>query len=151
MTLDVKFEPQSLHWVKKQITIHSGIVKNNGDKSYHPYVSDTLKHDQVFVKFAIMDMLENTNIANISTIIIESDNCKAQYKSAHHYDDLQEITNMLNKTLIRVFGVAGHGKGEVDHVGGIVKVAVRQEVARGQIFTSASQVQRFSTIQIWFM
>lgn len=143
LTLDVKFEPQSLHWVKKQITIHSGIVKNNGDKSYHPYVSDTLKHDQVFVKFAIMDMLENTNLANISTIIIESDNCKAQYKSAHHYDDLQEITNMLNKTLIRVFGVAGHGKGEVDHVGGIVKVAVRQEVARGQIFTSAVQVRDF--------
>ena len=41
LTLGIKFDPRSLHWVKKQITIHSGIVKCDGEKTYHPYVSNT--------------------------------------------------------------------------------------------------------------
>lgn len=40
LTVPVKFEPQSLHWAKEQVTVHSGILKTNGQKSYHPYFSD---------------------------------------------------------------------------------------------------------------
>jgi len=61
-------------------------------------------------------------------MIIESDNCKGQFKSTEHFYYLQELSNNTNKEIICVYGVAGHGKGEVDHVGGIAKVCVRREV-----------------------
>ena len=51
LTIEVKFEPLSLHWV------HSGIVNINVEKSYHPYVSDSRVHDQAFVKLAMIAML----------------------------------------------------------------------------------------------
>ena len=35
--------------------------------------------------------------------------------------------------IVRVFGVAGHGKGEVDHVGGLAKVAIRRHVGTGGV------------------
>ena len=143
LTLGIKFEPQSLHWGKKQITIHSGIVKCDGEKSYHPYVNDIKKHDQAFVKLAVTEMLENTNMPDLAPIIVESDNCKAQYKSCHHYIDMQNVLDKFKCMLIRIFGIEGHGKGEVDHVGGVVKVAVRQQIARGDLFTTASEVKEF--------
>ena len=34
-------------------------------------------------------------------------------------------------TVIQVYSIAGHGKGE-DHVGGLAKVTVRREVAAGE-------------------
>ena len=57
LKIPVKFEPQSLHWSHEQITVHSGILKYNGVKSYHPYISDDRKHDQHFVKIAMKEML----------------------------------------------------------------------------------------------
>ena len=49
-TVPVKYEPQLLHWSHEQVTVHSGIMKVKGEKTYHLYFSDSLKHDQVFVK-----------------------------------------------------------------------------------------------------
>ena len=139
----MKYEPQSLHWHKHQITIHSGIVKCNGEKSYHPYVSDSRVHDQAFVKLVSTEMLESVAIPDDVIIIIESDNCSAQYKSSQHFSDMQDISNKYNKTLIQVYGIAGHGKGEVDHVGGVAKVAIRQEISRGQLFSTVKHVCQF--------
>ena len=50
LTAPVKYESQSLHWSHEQVTVHSGIMKVKGEETYHPYFSDSLKHDQVFVK-----------------------------------------------------------------------------------------------------
>ena len=88
LTLPVKHQPQSLHWSYTQITIHSGILKSDGEKIYHAYiyVSDNLKHDQTFVKISIAKMVENGNMDNIH-IIIESDNSSSQFKSAKHFHD----------------------------------------------------------------
>ena len=36
LTLDIKFESQCLHWIKKQVTVHLGILKCQGVKYYHP-------------------------------------------------------------------------------------------------------------------
>ena len=143
LTLGIKFEPQSLHWVKKQIIVHSGIVKCNGEKTYHPYVSDCKTHDQAFVKLVVTEMLDSTYMPDDAVILIESDNCSSQYKSCHHFVDMQDLADKFKRRVIRVFGIAGHGKGEVDHVGGVAKVAVRQEVAGGEIFTVASEVHDF--------
>ena len=69
--------------------MHSAILKNSGEKSYHPYLSNDHKHDQVFVHLAIEEMLKETKINPDMHIIIESDNCSQQYKSAPHFYHLQ--------------------------------------------------------------
>ena len=45
--------------------------------------------------------------------VIESDNSSAQ-----HFYDIQQVSNKYEMSILRVFSIAGHGKGEVDHVGG---------------------------------
>ena len=126
LSIPVKYEPQSLHWSHQQVTIHSGIRKIKGEKSYHPYVSNDLKHDQQFMQLAITEMLREVEIQADEYIVIESDNCSSQYKSSAHFHGMQLLTNNWNVNIIRVYGIAEHGKGEVDHVGGLAKTVVRR-------------------------
>ena len=121
LTVPVKYQPQSLHWSHEQVTVHSGIMKVKSEKTYHPYFSDSLKHDQVFVKKVLEEMLSDIEFPQKCTIVIESDNYTSQYKSLQHFHDLQEISTKYNRMLVRVFGIAGHYKGEIDHVGGLAK------------------------------
>ena len=74
---------------------------------------------------------------------IISDNCASQYKCAAHFWDLQQIANTYNTTLIRFYGIAGHGKGEVDHVSGITKYKVRREVAAGSKLQYSEEMVAF--------
>ena len=115
-----------MHWSHQQVTIHSGIRKIKGEKSYHPYVSNDLKHDQQFMQLAITEMLREVEIQADEYIVIESDNCSSQYKSSAHFHGMQLLTNNWNVNIIRVYGIAEHGKGEVDHVGGLTKTVVRR-------------------------
>ena len=76
--------------------------------------------------------------------VVESDNCTSQYKSRRHFSHMQDMAEETGMTIIRVYGIAGHGKGEVDHVGGIVKTAVRREVANGtKSFYNSYDVVKF--------
>ena len=67
-------------------------------------------------------MLEESKLEEGETLVIESDNCTSQYKSVEHFDGLVKLAPRNNVKIIRIYGVAGHGKGEIDHVGGIAKV-----------------------------
>ena len=101
------------------------MIKFAGEKSYHPYFSDSRQHDQVFVKLAVDKMLNTIiNFPDNTTILIASDNCTSQYKSVQHFADMQQLANRYDTTVIRSYGIAAHGKGEVDHVGGIAKVTI---------------------------
>ena len=142
LSIPVKYEPQSLHWYHEQVTIHSGIVKLHGEKSYHPYVSDDRKHDQKFVKLVLEEMLATVD-AIPEVCIIESDNCTSQYKSAQHFNEIQEICDKIEVLIIRVYNVAGHGKGEVDHVGGVAKVAIRRFIGTGGTILNATDCLKF--------
>ena len=122
LTIGIKWEPQSLHWSKTQVTVHSGIVRTPYQKTYHPYLSDSREHDQTFVYMALKEMLDSTEITDLETIIIESDNCTVQYKSAEHFSDIKKFSDEYQYPVIRLYGIAGHGKGEVDHVGVLPKL-----------------------------
>ena len=61
----------------------------------------------------------NTSLQSISPI----------FKNSHEYQ----------RPVIRLYGIAGHGKGEVDHVGGVAKVAVWDETACGTISARSSE------------
>ena len=91
LTLLVKYQAQSLRWCYTKVTVHSGIIKIDGEKIYHVYLSENPKRDQTFVKIVLHDMLNNVNLTN-KKIIIESDNCSSQYKSVKHCK-----TNVFNE------------------------------------------------------
>ena len=57
-------------------------------------------------------------------IVVDGDNCSSQYKSVLHFYYLQELANNYNIPVVRMYGIPGHGKGEVDRVGGTANVAI---------------------------
>ena len=132
LSVPIKNEPQSLHWCHQQVSVHSGIVKEDGDKIYHAYISNDRLHDQAFV-----EILKECNLPKYEAVIIISHNCSNQYKSGSAFHDLQGLANTLNKPIIRVYGIAGHGNGEVDHVG------VRREIAAGCYMADAGEMVEF--------
>ena len=87
-----KEQPQQLHWNLHQITVHSGILFQNGDKSYHPYLYEDNRHGQKFVNIVINGMI-GCRSPLPDFLIVESDNCCSQYKSSEHYYDLQQIAD----------------------------------------------------------
>ena len=87
-------------------------------------------------------MLET--VRNIpDSCIIESGKCSSQYKSAQHFDNIQNICNMIGVPIIRLFSVTGHGKGEVNHVEGLAKSSTRQYVGAGGKVLNATDFKDF--------
>ena len=68
--------------------------------------------------------------------VIENNNCKSHYKSAGHFFD-----SFGEKSY--VFGIAGHGNGEVDYVTGMAKVAVCREIADRKIIFDSPGMWNF--------
>ena len=146
--MPVKYEPQSLHWCHEQITVHSGLMKYKGEKSYHPYLSHEIKHDQYFVESVLTEMLGGVEVKRNTTIVIESDNCSSQYKSTAHFDSNQRLADEYRVKIVRFFGIPEHGKGEVDHVGGVAKTTIRREIAACEFFSSVSEM--VAMLKKWF-
>ena len=69
-----------------------------------------IKDDQVFVKYVLGDILSEMNISCATTILLHSNNCKSQYKSAKHFHHLQMLANEKEKAILRVWSIAGHEK-----------------------------------------
>ena len=79
LKLPVKFEPQSMLWCHKTITLHSGIIKLHGEKSYHPHISDDKKLKEMIATIECLPQ----------TCIDISDNCSCQHKYTKHFGYLQ--------------------------------------------------------------
>jgi hypothetical protein len=93
LTLPIECEIQTMHWQKSQVSIHCGILKTGSAKIYHGLISDDKTHDQCYVALAVEELLESYKhvYTDFRTIVIVSDNCTSQYKSAHHWYHLQEL------------------------------------------------------------
>ena len=139
LTLHLPEEITSMYWgsAKTNISIHSGLMRQDGEKIYHPYLSDDLCHDQSFVYLSLREMIMFAGVEEGTSVIVTSDNCSSQYKSAKNFDDLQRLADEFLITIIRIYGVAGHGKNEVDSVGGTAKIAIRTAIARKLNFFNA--------------
>ena len=122
----------------------------DGDKEYRPYFSDNLFHDQTFAATAIKEMLMQTDLETGYNVVIVSDNCSSQYKSAKHFFDLHKLSNDKDIRIVRVYGIAGHSKNKLfviasknfaipptDSVGGIAKIGIKLEIACGTFFLDA--------------
>ena len=69
-------------------------------------------------------------------VIITSDNC-SQHKSAKNFADLQLLSNEFNMTIVRISGVAGRSKNEVDST---AKIALRTAIACQKNFFNAASL-----------
>ena len=140
LTLPIRFEPQSMHWVKTQISIHCGILKTQDIKIYHGMFSDNKTHDQCYSALALEEnlLMYHSVFPNLDCILLHSDNCAGQYKSSHHFFHIQELSNKLNITVIRVYGIGGHGKSEVDCVGSVLKIASRRGIGKGEFLHNST-------------
>ena len=93
----------------------------------------------MFVELVSVEMLKSVVTENGIHLIVKSDNCSAQYKSAQHFFHLHELSTEKQIPIIRIYGIAGHGKGEVDHVGGLAKITIRREISGGGFFLKRLQ------------
>ena len=116
------------------------MVESNATNATNAYLSEDIYQDQVFVAKVLAEMLTDIDVINKNMIVIESDNCTAQYKSSEHFQSLIDLSTELDTQIIRVYGISGHGKGEVDHVGGLAKVAIRREIAAGEMLSTAADM-----------
>ena len=66
-------------------------------------------------------MLSEVTLKEQSNIVIITGNCASQYKSALNFHDLQKIANKTKSQIIKIYGILGHGKNEIDCVGGVAK------------------------------
>ena len=110
LQVPMKFEPESLHWSHSQITIHSCLVKFDGQKTYHSYLSQIKKIDHVLVKVAIEALLAEIDIKQGTAVIIKN-NCTSHKDLATIFSDMQERTDEMKLAIIRVFGIHEHGEG----------------------------------------
>ena len=88
-------------------------------------------------------LLEVEYITTDTTIVIESDNCSSQYKSAAHFQGTKDLSNKYKSTIICVYSIAEHGKGKVNHVGGTVKTAIQTEIAGGEVLLDCDLMVSF--------
>ena len=63
-------------------------MKEAGGKIYHAYLSDDVYQDQDFVNIVLDKMFDESKLEENETIVIESNDCTSQYKSAEHFDGL---------------------------------------------------------------
>ena len=134
LQIPIQKEPQSLYWVRKAISILCGITNvGKYGKTYHGMLSEDRDHDQTYTYEGLMGIISTSPIR--SNIVIRSD--ATHFKCAECFDDLQSLSDDFQATVVRVYGIAGHEKGEIDSVGGHLKNAVRSSIQKGQIIVNA--------------
>ena len=112
-------------------------------------MSDDRKHNQHFAQSCIERMFEAPELQafDMTNVIIESDNFSEQYKSSPHFHAMQKIANRYNIPVIRIYEIAEHGKGEINHIRGIAKNTICQEAAKGESFFSAEDIAHLLRIK----
>ena len=127
LSIPVQKEPQSLYWIRKQVSIMNGI-SDSEEKTYHGHLSESRVHDQKYTKESLKRIIKA--VPGQSQYVVRSENAQ-HFKSAESFHHLQELANELSADIIRVYGIAGHGKGEIDSVGGHFKNAIRKKIMSG--------------------
>ena len=56
----------------RKLIVHSGIMKQNGIKYYHAYLSDNTIQDQSFVNNVLQKILSECDISQSSNLIVKS-------------------------------------------------------------------------------
>ena len=90
-------------------------------------------------------MLSDVDIDPGTTVIIKRQLFWSIQVIKKFFFHLQTISDDFDIIIIRIYGVAGHGKNEVDTVGGIAKIAIRTAISHGTPFFNADQCVDYLT------
>jgi hypothetical protein len=158
-TLKVQNEIQSMHWHNNQITILVHITyRLNLEplllKEFHYYVSDDKTHDSLFVQHCFMLNWEHVKSQGFmpENHIVWFDGCSGQFKSARAWYFISSYPNLTSSATMREgcqmiwnYFASGHGKGEVDGVGALMKREVRTEQMKpdGEKLQNAEEIVEF--------
>ena len=72
--------------------------------------------------------------------MIQSDEAPKQYKNRHAFALLQKLANEFNLRIIRTYGAAGHGMGNIDAMSNFgVKNVLRRDIVTQDIFFVTSE------------
>ena len=95
-------------------------------------------------------MIGNANLTSTPTILTQSDNCSSQDKSGGHFSHQQKLANSRQEQVLRLWFIAGHGKGEVDHVGGVATIAIKRAISNDFLFENSSDMRKYLSYPIPF-
>jgi hypothetical protein len=142
----IQNEIQSLHWYSDQVTILVHIVYSHAEqavdgresteenrdivKELHFYISDDKEHGTVFVQHCMVDVhfkqLEEQKVT-IQKHVVFFDGAASQFESAHGFYFVARHCHLLTGVPMEWhFFESGHGKGEHDGMGGLVKSALQK-------------------------
>lgn len=136
-------EVQSYHWGQAQVTIHPvmAYINNSDQTSAEPTHTDSIfcitddpKHDAAAVHRCMQET--NTHLTekyNISSKVLFSDCCAAQYRGKTSFADMSFAQRKSGISLSRHFYESSHGKSAADGLNATVKHAATQAVTRGQV------------------
>ena len=127
LSIPVQNEPQTMYWVRKQVSIMS-VISETPLKTYYGHLSESRIHDQVYTKESIVEIIRS--IPPQEQYVIRSDNAN-HFKCAQCFYDLQIISDEFLATIVRVYGISGHCKGEVDSADRHIKNAIRNRIRAG--------------------
>ena len=76
----------------------------------------------------------------LEDILNEMDLSHSQYKSTMHYHHLQMLTNEKEKQVLKIWSIAGHGKGEVGCISGMTKISIKIAVSNDCFFDKSFKI-----------
>ena len=93
LLIPVKFKPES-SLVPCSSNNSSWNIVNTYGETYHLYISDEKKHNQVFAQLCIKSITKQVAVDHKDLpVIMESDNCRPQYKSTLHFWGMEKIAD----------------------------------------------------------
>ena len=144
-------EIQSMHWWSNQVTIfvHITYYRSQGEiqKVVHFFISDDKKHDTLFVQHCFMlhwgwAREQNTELRQHW---VWSDGAASQFKAKRPFYFVGRYQSLTGLSMIWNFFESGHGKGEHDGAGAVIKRALTHEQlkADGEVLKNAGDVVEF--------
>ena len=126
-------EIQSMHWWSVQVTIFVHItyfrVGEHVKKVIHFFISDDKKHDTLFVQHCFKlhwGWLQNLKL-DLRQHWVWSDGAASQFKAKRPFYFVGRYPGLTGMNMIWNFFESGHGKGEHDGAGAVVKRALTHE------------------------
>ena len=127
-------EIQSMHWWSTQVTIlvHITYVRNltgSIEKTLHFYISDDKQHDTLFVQhcFMLHDRWLKQQGHRLRYHWVWSDGAASQFKARRPFYFVARYKQSTSLHMMWSFSASGHGKGEHDGAGAVIKRTLTHE------------------------
>jgi len=149
-------EIQSVHFgaSRTQITLHTGVMyystANGIQCTSFCTLSSSLRHDPGAIWAHLMPVLNLMHVLcpSVDTVNFQSDGPTTQYRNKKNFFLLAYFSSKFGwQHSSWNFSEAGHGKGQPDGIGGVIKQTADQAVAHGSDISSLKDLTKILTDQ----